>query len=413
MDNVRVRIAPSPTGFAHVGTAYTSLFNLAFAKKHNGEFVLRLEDTDQSRNVDGAEEKIYKGLSWLGLKWDEGPYRQSERKDIYDKYIDQLLESRKAYEDDGAVFLKVEKKEVSWNDLVRGEVSFPEDQMKDLVIRKSDGFPTYHFAVVIDDHLMKISHVIRAEDHVSNTPKQIPIYEALGFKIPEFAHIPLLRNTDKSKLSKRKNNIEINWYKQEGFLPEALVNFLCLLGWSHPEEKEIFSIDEFIKKFSLERIRKTGPVFDIKKLEWMNGEYIKKLSDSDFVKQVKPFVKGEISDEDLEKLSPLVKPRINKLSQFDSIAGFFYEDREPIFKDKKQISLATSALEKIDDKDWNLENINNALSSVIKENDFKTGKFYMDLRGAISGSSVTPPINESIEILGRQNALQKLHKALN
>lgn len=419
---IRTRIAPSPTGFAHVGTAYTSLFNLAFAKQNNGKFILRLEDTDQKRNVAEAEQKIYDGLHWLGINYDEGPdiggevgpYRQSERNDLYNSFIDTLIKEEKAYESEGAVFLKVEKKEIEWNDLIRGKVVFPADQMKDLVIRKSDGFPTYHFAVVIDDHLMKITHVIRAEDHISNTPKQIPIYKALAFDIPEFAHTPLIRNSDKSKLSKRKNNIEIGWYKDEGILPDAMVNFLSLLGWSHPEGKEIFSMQEFINNFSLERVKKTAPVFDYNKLLWMNSEYIKQSSNENLKSLILNFY-GNKYEENLDEIIPLVKERISTLKEFESIAKFLYEEIEidkSQFSDDdiKHLNSAKEVFEKIES--WTLENINEKLIEEVKNKNYKTGDFFMTLRLALAGKKVTPPMNESIVILGREETLSRINNLL-
>jgi glutamyl/glutaminyl-tRNA synthetase len=281
---VRVRIAPSPTGFAHVGTAYTALFNFAFARNKNGKFIIRIEDTDVKRHLPRAEEAIYQALSWLGIDWNEGPdkggkygpYKQSERLDIYREKAKELIKKDLAYEEEGAIRYKNPKEDIAWRDLVRGEISFPGSEIGDFVIMKSDGYPTYNFAVVVDDSLMKISHIIRAEEHISNTPRQIALYKALGLKIPEFAHLPLLRNPDRSKISKRKNPVALSWYREQGYLPEALINFLCLLGWSHPEGKEIFSLEEFIKVFDIKRVRKAGPIFNLKKLDWINGEYILK-----------------------------------------------------------------------------------------------------------------------------------------
>ncbi|MFV1917654.1 MAG: glutamate--tRNA ligase, partial [Patescibacteria group bacterium] len=281
---IRVRIAPSPTGFAHVGTAYTALFNYAYVKKNQGKFVLRLEDTDIKRHVKGAEEAIYDGLSWLGLNWDEGPvkggkygpYRQSERLEIYKEKANELKGNGLAYEDDGAIRFKNPGKDISWEDKVRGKVTFPGGEVTDFVLLKSNGYPTYNFAVVVDDILMKISHVIRGEEHISNTPRQLALYYALRQKPPEFAHLPTLRNKERKKLSKRKDPVDLRIYQKEGYLPEALVNFLCLLGWSHPKEKEIFLLSEFVKLFSLNRVRKAGPIFNVEKLDWINGEYIRR-----------------------------------------------------------------------------------------------------------------------------------------
>ena len=423
---VRVRIAPSPTGFAHVGTAYTALFNYAFARKNKGKFVLRLEDTDVKRQVKGAEQAIYDGLSWLGLGWDEGPdkggeygpYRQSERLDIYKKRVQKLIEKDLAYQDEGAVKFKSKfksKEKVGWNDLIRGKIEFPASEIGDFVLLKSNGYPTYNFAVVIDDSLMKISHVIRAEEHISNTPRQIVLYKALGFDKPEFAHFPLLRNEDKSKISKRKNPVSLSWYKKQGYLPGALINFLCLLGWSHPEEKEIFDLKEFVEKFSLGRVRKAGPVFNLKKLDWMNGEYIRKTQNVKLKTQIFEFFSKKYSEEKIEEILPLVKDRIKTLKEFESLAGFFFKARKPkpgIFeKDyKKHIRALIKTLENTES--WEGKNIDKILFGLVDKNGFHTGGFFMNLRVAITGSRFTPPINESIVILGREETISRLKSIL-
>lgn len=414
---ITTRIAPSPTGLAHIGTAYTALFNFAFSKKQNGKFLLRIEDTDQKRNVKDGEKAIFEGLKWLGLNWDGEPVIESERLDIYKKYVQKLLSEDKAYKEDGGVMLKVPNKDTSWNDLVRGEITFPKDQIKNFAIQKKDGFPTYNFAVVVDDHEMGITHVIRAEDHISNTPRQIAAYNALGLKVPEFAHIPLLRNKDKSKISKRKNPISISWYKKEGYLPEALVNFLCLLGWSHPEAKEKFSLQEFIENFSLDRVQKTGPVFNIEKLDWLNKQYIQELNNSEFAKLVKPlssFKDHPKFDEIIKETGNLVKPRISTLKEFDQLAGFYFGKPKPeqsLYTQNSQSHLNSSlkALESVNN--WSLENINEALLQSVKQNNFHTGKFFMDLRIAIAGKKVTPPINESIAILGKEETIKRIKTA--
>lgn len=418
-DKVRVRIAPSPTGFAHVGTAYTALFNFAFARKNNGKFIIRLEDTDIKRHVKGAEEAIYNSLSWLGLTWDEGPdkggkfgpYKQSERLDIYQEKARKLVENGLAYEDEGAIRFKNPGERVSWHDLIRGEISFPGGEITDFVILKSNGFPTYNFAVVIDDILMKISHVIRGEEHVSNTPRQLALYKALGQTPPFFAHLPTLRNRDRKKLSKRNDPVDLRIYQKEGYFPEALVNFLCLLGWSHPKEKEIFSLDEFIKLFTLERVRKAGPIFDTAKLDWLNGQYIKKTPDAILKDQIWQFFGRKYPKNLIAQTVPLVKDRIKKLSEYENLAFFFFKrpevDKKLLGKKaQKHLNLAIKALEKVER--WEKQEIDKALLGVIKENNFKTGSFFMDLRIAITGKKVTPPINDSIVILGKKETLARL-----
>lgn len=416
---VRVRIAPSPTGFAHVGTAYTALFNYAFAKKVGGDFILRLEDTDVKRNVKGAEEAIYDGLSWLGLSWDEGPdkggsrgpYRQSERLGIYKKKAKELLGSGMAYEDDGAIRYKNPENDISWRDLVRGKVTFPGSEITDFVILKSDGYPTYNFAAVIDDLLMEITHVIRGEEHISNTPRQIALYEAFGVEHPEFAHTPTLRNKERKKLSKRRDPVDLRIYQKDGILPEALLNFLALLGWSHPKEKEIFSLNEFVELFDLKDVKKAGPIFDTDKLEWINGQYIRKLPGKEFLKRVKVFAPKGANTKKIEQIAPLVKERIRKLSEFEGMTSFFFKDpsvEKKLLGDdyKKHLSTAISALQGI--KKWERERIDKELFSAVEEKDFHTGKFFMDLRVALTGKKVTPPINDAIVILGKEKTLKRL-----
>lgn len=416
---VKVRIAPSPTGFAHVGTAYTALFNYAFAKKQKGTFILRLEDTDVKRNVKGAEQAIYDGLAWLGLTWDEGPdkggkagpYKQSERLKEYKKRAEELVRKKMAYEDKGAFRFKNPEQEVSWNDLVRGKVSFPGDQITDFVILKSDGYPTYNFAAAVDDMLMQITHVIRGEEHISNTPRQLALYKAFGQKPPEFAHTPTLRNKERKKLSKRRDPVDLRIYKEDGILPEALLNFLALLGWSHPDEKEIFSLEEFIKLFDLKDVKKAGPVFDTDKLEWINGQYIRELADADFIKRVKPFTPKGADEKTLKQIAPLVKERIRKLSEFKGMTRFFFKkpkvDKKLLGDGyKKHLKSAISVLEKVDI--WEREKVDKALLGLIDEKDFHTGKFFMDFRVAITGKKVTPPINDAIVVLGKEETLKRL-----
>ncbi len=424
MEKVRTRIAPSPTGFAHVGTAYLSLFNFAFARAFKGKFILRIEDTDVKRHVPEAEKAIFEGLRWLGLLYDEGPdvggpfgpYRQSERLSLYKKTCQKLLEKKQAYEDEGAVRLKVSKTgQTSWDDLVRGKIIFKNENIEDFVLLKSDGYPTYNFACVVDDLAMKISHVIRAEEHISNTPKQILLYQALGEKLPFFAHMPLLRNPDRSKISKRKNPVALSWYKDQGYLPEALVNFLCLLGWSHPKEKDIFPLEEFIKLFSFERVVTTAPIFNFEKLDWINGAYIRKKSDSQLVQLIEQFAPKGASPNLINQTIPLVKERLTKLSDYPALAGFFFKeprvDKKLFTKEaKEQLSLALEVLEKL--KTWDKKNLGQTLQELVKEKGWKTGEFFMNFRIAITGSKITPPITDSVEILGKEETLKRLKAAI-
>lgn len=298
--SVRVRIAPSPTGNPHIGTAWQALFDYVFAKKNNGKFIFRLEDTDRERLVPGSVEVIKETLNWLELPYDEGPdkdggfgpYVQSERIEIYKKYADELLEKGLAYKDEGAIRFKVAKEgETSWTDLIGNKkITFKNETQEDFVILKTDGYPTYNFANVIDDHLMEISHVIRGNEFVSSTPKHLMLYQAFGWTPPEFAHLPVLVGADRSKLSKRHGAKSALEFRDEGFLREAILNFLALLGWTHPEGREIFSLEEMIQVFDLKDFNSASAYFDITKLEWMNGEYIRKMSDEELAKRLEEFL---------------------------------------------------------------------------------------------------------------------------
>lgn len=422
-EKVRVRVAPSPTGYAHVGTGYTMLFNYAFARKNKGTLILRLEDTDVKREVKGAEDAIYTGLAWLGFAWDEGPdiggsvapYRSSERLDLYKAKVQELLKKGLAYEDEGAIRFKNPGEDVSWNDLVRGEVTFSGDQITDFVILKSDGYPTYNFAVVVDDIDMSITHVIRGEEHISNTPRQLALYKAFAKIPPHFAHFSTLRNQEHKKLSKRRDPVDLRLYREQGYLPQALVNFLCLLGWSHPEGKEVFGMEEFIERFTLERVRKAGPIFDSKKLDWLNGMYLRQLSDEAFATLLNTHISSDRTPQSLEPLVPLIKERITKLSEAEALLLFFWEKPQVgkgLFPDEKSIehvAAALYALRRV--SEWSLVQVNEALSDIISNKGFKTGDFYMTMRLAIAGQKVTPPLNESMIILGKDEVMARLETA--
>lgn len=431
MNKVRVRIAPSPTGFAHVGTAYISLFNYAFAKKNKGKFILRIEDTDVKRHVPQAEKAIFDGLHWLGLNHDEGPdiggeygpYRQSERLGLYKAHTEDLIKEKLAYKDEGAVRFKVPKGETSWQDLIRGEIKFNNQQVKDFVILKSDGYPTYNYSVVIDDWSMRISHVIRGEEHISNTPGQIMIYQALGVKPPAFAHLPLLRNPDRSKISKRRNNVALSWYQEQGYLPEAIVNFFCLLGWSHPQEKDVFSIEEFIRYFSFARVSTSAPIFDLRKLDWLNGIYIRKKSDKELVQLIKPLIPKNIPFTLIDKTIPLVKDRLVKLSSYPELVDFFLKepkvDKIVLVRkgggDKKlikeQLIKGVEVLEAA--KSWKAPVLEKAFRNLAKKQNYHVGKFFMVTRIAITGKTATPPLFETMVVLGKEKTLKRLRMTLN
>ncbi len=424
---VRVRIAPSPTGFAHVGTLWMALFNYAFAKNEGGSLILRLDDTDIDREVKGAESAIVENLTWAGLSWDEGfdvggkygPYRQSEKLEMYRSRASELIEKGLAYEDDGAIRVSKASKAYFWNDLIRGKVEFPATELeKDFVILKSNGYPTYHFATVVDEIDMKVSHVIRGDEHISNTPRQLYFYELLGVDAPRFAHIPTIRNKEGKKLSKRKDPVDIGKYREEGYLPEALINYLCLIGWSHPRGKDIFPLNEFVDNFSLERVQKSEPKLDISKLDWINKQYVQGISNGRYlsnVKKVSKYSKVSEFDEIVKNTEEYVKPRIGKFLEFDDMAGFYFKpqdiDKASFTGDEKEhLKVANEVLKDLGK--WDLETLNDTLLKALKENDFKVGKFFQDLRVAITGKKVSPPINESMIILGKDESMARIRKVI-
>ncbi len=464
---IRTRIAPSPTGQdIHIGNLYTAYINWAFAKKNNGKFIIRIEDTDRTRYVEGAEQKILSTLHAYGLTHDESvdiggpyaPYRQSERLDIYKKYATQLLESGHAYycictperlaevrkqmtekkqiprydkyclDKQDEVKKKIEAGEkwvvrlnvpentdVIFEDIIRGEIKINTSNIDDQVLLKSDGFPTYHMAVVIDDHLMEISHIIRAEEWISSTPKHVLLYQAFGWDLPLFAHLPILRNPDKSKLSKRKNPVWASWYLEQGYLPEAILNYLALMGWSHPDEKDIFDKEEFISVFSLERVSPVGPAFDPKKLEWVNGQYIMKLSDDELAAKLQTFYhEKQLSETIVRKSTPLVKERIKILSDYWPLSSFLFQKPQQyevdLSEDREKLNIVVSVLEDI--KKWEASHLGESLLRVAKDNNIPNSKFFMMLRVAISGKKVSPPLNESMEILGREECISRIKKII-
>lgn len=479
---VRTRIAPSPTGNdIHIGNLYTALINWTVARKNNGKFVVRIEDTDRTRYVEGAEEKILKSLADYGLVNDEGPnvggpfapYRQSERLELYKKYAKQLVENGKAYYSfvtkeqldqfrkdsdeagkgvkDGGVTAKrafraklrdpsvasftveegearaanekectirllvPENTDITFHDLIRGEITISTDQVDDQVLLKSDGYPTYHLGVVVDDFEMNITHVIRAEEWISSTPKHVLLYDAFGWGRPVFCHGPILRNPDKSKLSKRKNPVWAGWYLEHGFLPEAILNYLALMGWSHPEQKEIFSIEEFIEKFELQDLAAVGPVFDIKKLEWMNGIYIRNLKQEDLQSRLEKFYGTHFPTNLIAKTVPLVQERIKTLSEYKNYVSFFVDAPTEY---EVEISEYKEVLPKIaetikDMSDWSAQTIGDTMMSLTNSLEIKPSKFFQMLRVVITGKKISPPLNESMEILGKNECEKRLLSAIN
>ncbi len=476
--NLRLRFAPSPTGYLHIGGARTALFNWLFARHYQGTFILRIEDTDQVRSTEEAVKVILEGLQWLGLDWDEGPgkggdygpYFQMQRLPLYQEYARKLLEEnqayycyctpeeleasrikqkeegknpqydrhclyltekeRKRYEAEGrrpVVRLLVPSKKIVFNDLLRGEVSFEGDLLGDFVILKSDGIPTYNYAVVIDDALMKISHVMRGDDHISNTPKQILIYEALGLPLPEFAHIPMIMGSDHTRLSKRHGATSIMEYKKMGYLPEAVVNYIARLGWSPGDEREIFSQDELIKEFSLENISRHAAVFDLEKLNWLNNEYIKRMPLNILTEKLIPYLqeanylkKGELSASSLNWLRGIVRllqGRFRNFAQFVEFTDYFFLDEitidEQLFNHiinqegvLETLQTLQSALADI--KDWNEENIENTIRKIAADLNIKGSQIIHPTRVALSGKKVGPGLFELITALGREKTNQRL-----
>src|SRR5688572_32402260 len=474
---VRVRIAPSPTGDPHVGTAYVGLFNLLFARKNGGQFLLRIEDTDQTRSTRESEAAIMRAMKWLDLDYDEGPdkggpvgpYRQSERTEIYREHTKILVERGAAYrcfctEDrlatmrarqsamklppgyDGqcralekgesdrreaagekfVVRMKIDKSGTTVvKDELRGEIPFQNTEIDDQVLMKSDGFPTYRRANVVDDKLMGITHVLRAEEWIPSTPKHVLLYRAFGWEAPAFCHLPLLRNSDRTKISKRKNPTSLEWYKAQGYLPEAMVNFLALMGFAPAEGEgsEVFDRAQLLSKFDLKRVSLGGPVFDLTKLEWLNGEWMRRLTADDLADRV---VRFHEPDRKLDRalvlrIVPLIQERMKKLLDWDEWTDFFFKPEiVPTKEAYRRAKLAPPELAKVlvaaadllaKNRDVDPKRDEPALRELAQQLGVKVGDFFMALRVAITGRSATPPLLESMEILGLEKSLARLRAA--
>lgn len=413
---VRVRLAPSPTGSPHIGTAWQALFDYCFAKKNNGKFILRLEDTDRARLVPESEAEIYETLKWLGFDYDE-VYKQSERLDIYKKYSQELLTKGLVYEDDGAVRFKINKEgQTTYHDLVgEKDITIENSTQEDFVIIKSDGYPTYNFANVIDDHLMEISHVIRGNEYISSMPKYIQLYKSLGWQPPKFAHLPLLLGQDRSKLSKRHGAKSVLELKKEGFLKEAIINFLAHLGWSNPQGKEIFSLEEMIKVFDFKDFNHSSAFFDVTKLEWLNGEYIRRMSEEQLEEQLDEFLVDHPAKGKLASIIPLIKERIKKLSDFIPLTDFFFErvEYERGVFDKLKIEKLDEVLIKVIEslegmeKPWKADIFEQIFRKLAEELNLSVTQMFQLIRVAISGQLVTPPLFESIKILKEEEVLKR------
>jgi glutamyl-tRNA synthetase len=424
---VRVRFAPSPTGYLHVGGARTALFNKLFVAHTGGKFILRIEDTDLKRSEKKYLDEILEDLTWLGLSWDEGPYYQSQRFALYNASAERLLKEAKAYKEEGAVIFKMPQEPVTVKDLIHGEIKFDPEQFdfKDLVLLKSDGSPTYNFACVVDDADLKVSHIIRGDDHISNTPKQIALYKALGFPLPEFAHIPLILAKDRTKMSKRKGAHPIVYYKEQGYLAPALVNFLALLGWSPGDNREIMPWQTMVKEFSLERINHTAAVFDDEKLDWINKQYLSALSSEDFLRQVQPQLSArygkDFSVDWLKLVIELFKARATTLNDFVERSDFlfleeisFAPEAAKLLQDEKTkgyLKAFGEAIEKTEP--FNQENLEEAARKVIEALGINNKQLLQPARAALSGKLATPGIFELMLLMGKEKVIKRLSAALN
>lgn len=426
MSKVITRFAPSPTGLFHAGSYRTALFAYIFAKKNNGKFILRIEDTDKARSKKEYEENIVESLKWMGLDYDDF-FRQSERIDIHRKAIENLIASGHAYisketpkEEGGrteVIRFKNPNKKVRWVDTIRGEIEFDTTELGDFVIAKSFDEPVFHLVVVVDDNDMGVTHIIRGEDHISNTPRQILIYEALGAKLPQYAHIPLVLGSDRSKLSKRKGALPISEYKNRGYLSQAIINYMAFLGWNPGDEREIMSLEEIINEFSLDKVHKSGAIFNEEKLNWMNRQYIEKLSDTEFLKYCSTFNKEEISD----KVLPLLREKVQYFGQIHSLLNdelsFIksvekYEKEKLMWKQEKDINVTKGHIKVVIDM---IESLNEKFS----QNDIKNliwpyaekvgkGNVLWPMRFALSGKDKSPDPFVISSIIGKKETLARL-----
>lgn len=458
---IKVRFAPSPTGYLHIGGARTALFNFLFAKALEGKFVLRIEDTDALRSKKEYEENIFETLKWLKLDWDE-LYKQSERTHIYQSYEKKLIESgntykcfctkeeldekrkihekhKKAYKYDGKcrklkpeeivklekegkpyiVRFKIPEGKTEINDLVRGKIIFDNNELDDIVLIRADKIPTYNFCVVIDDALTGITHVIRGEDHISNTPRQILLYQALGFKAPEFAHIPLILGSDKSRLSKREGAVAVTGYKEAGYLPEAVINFLALMGCSYNTDETILSMEKLIRNFSMKNINKSGAIFDMGKLDFINGHYIRQKTDEEAAALVKPFLTRNNLNPADNKLMQVIKLEKDRLKKLDDIltSKFFFTDEieydkdavEKHLKNKESVDLIreyTGELRTV--KDFRATTIEKLTREFIEKKKLKLKDLVHPVRVALTGKLVSPGLFEVMEVLGKETCLKRL-----
>jgi len=459
MPNVRSRFAPSPTGYLHIGGARTALFSYLFARGQGGTFLLRIEDTDRERSTSESVQAIFDGLRWLGIDWDEGPFFQSQRSELYKRAVEELVGRGGAYrcyctaqeldrKREAALregrkpaydrtcrnrsdqpdrpfalrFRAPEHGETAFQDVIKGRVAFQNEELDDLIIARSDGSPTYNFCVVVDDHEMEITHVIRGEDHVNNTPKQIQLYQAMGYPVPAFAHVPLILGLDRSRLSKRHGATSVTAYRDQGFFPEAMTNYLARLGWSHGDQ-EIFSTDELVKLFRIEDVGKSAGVFDLDKLSWVNAHYMKTLPLERLVEDVKPFLEArghhEFSDDWIGKMVNTLRERARTLVELVDLASYYLADDLTIdpkaaakfLKHDSRPMLAELADRLSDVQPWEAASIQKAFERVMSDRNLALGKIAQPVRVAVTGGSASPGIFEVLEVLGRERSLVRLRRA--
>jgi len=414
---VRVRMAPSPTGFLHIGGVRTFLFNWLYARHHGGEFRLRIENTDTGREVAEAVDQIQESLRWLGLDWDGPVTFQLDRLDDCRRTAERLVAEGKAYEDDGAIRFRMPDEGVTaWEDAVRGRVEFPNESLEDVVLVRGDGRPTYNFASPMEDVWDGITHVIRAEDHISNTPKQINLIRAVGAELPAYAHVPNVNGPDGKKLSKRHGATGVDEFRKAGYLPDALVNFLALLGWAPDGETTIMSRQELIERFSLERVTGSPAQFDYAKLDWMNGIYMRALSVEDFAHALVLWLgeQGYAWDAELvRQAAPLVQEKLARLEEFPAYARFLFEEVEPDPADlnggRPMLEAAAAALASLEP--FTTASIESTLRAVAGELGLKPRQAFQPVRVAVTGSKISPGLFESIELLGRERTLARLSRA--
>jgi glutamyl-tRNA synthetase len=408
---IRVRFAPSPTGFLHIGGVHTALFNWLFARHEGGEFHLRIENTDTSREVAEATQQIQDSLSWIGLDWDGGVTFQLDRMERCREEAARLVAEGTAYEDEGAIRMRMPEEGVTaWDDLIRGRIEWENERLDDLVIVRADGRPTYNFASPVEDWLDGISHVLRGDDHISNTPRQIRILEALGAPLPAYGHLANILGPDGKKLSKRHGATSVEEFREQGYLPEALVNFLALLGWSYDDKTTVMSREELMERFTLERVGASPSVFDFTKLDWLNGVYLRTLPPEEYADRLVAYLReqGYEWDEGLiRKVAPLVQEKIATLGDFPAFAGFFFARAEPDGEvDGQVLPAAAETLAQVEP--FEAGAIEEALRALAERLGLKPREAFQPIRLAVTGSKVSPGLFESLEVLGRAESLARL-----